>query len=204
MALKTFVIVNDISNLSDARYCAGMGVNVLGFRFDSSDQEQSFQNFNEISSWIAGVPFSGIFDLENGYFIQEVAQQTSLDFWQVRDPEVLESLQHTDNRKILEVVIDESTTAESFTQMIDTYSDMVTYFVISNTDQTLNEHAFDWIRQNAEKHKLLIDFGFDADNVLENIETLGVAGICMKGSAEERPGFKDYGEIMDVLEALED
>lgn len=204
MALKTFVIVNDISNLSDARYCAGMGVNVLGFRFDSSEQEQSFQNFNEISSWIAGVPFSGIFDLENGYFIQEVAQQTSLDFWQVRDPEVLESLQHTDNRKILEVVIDESTTAESFTQMIDTYSDMVTYFVISNTDQTLNEHAFDWIRQNAEKHKLLIDFGFDADNVLENIETLGVAGICMKGSAEERPGFKDYGEIMDVLEALED
>jgi phosphoribosylanthranilate isomerase len=32
MPLKTFVKVGCITNLSDARYCAGMGVDMLGFR----------------------------------------------------------------------------------------------------------------------------------------------------------------------------
>ena len=28
-------------------------------------------------------------------------------------------------------------------------------------------------------------------------------GIQMEGTPEDQPGFKDYGEVMDVLEALE-
>ena len=34
MALKTFVKISGVNNLSDARYCAGMGVNQLGFNIE--------------------------------------------------------------------------------------------------------------------------------------------------------------------------
>ena len=31
MALNTLTAVTEINNLSDARYCAGMGVDIIGF-----------------------------------------------------------------------------------------------------------------------------------------------------------------------------
>ena len=37
MGLRTSVIVNGVNNLSDARYCAGMGVDVIGFNLKLDD-----------------------------------------------------------------------------------------------------------------------------------------------------------------------
>jgi len=35
------------------------------------------------------------------------------------------------------------------------------------------------------------------------LERLPIAGIALKGSEELRPGYTDYGELMDILESLE-
>ena len=60
MALKTMVKVGQITNLSNARYCAGMGVNMLGFVVDDgSEFFISPEQFREISGWVAGVEFVG-------------------------------------------------------------------------------------------------------------------------------------------------
>ena len=48
--LKTKVYVSDINNLSDARYCAGMMVDFLGFNIDKIGIDE----FREITSWIEG------------------------------------------------------------------------------------------------------------------------------------------------------
>lgn len=48
--LKTTVYVSDINNLSDARYCAGMMVDYLGFNIDNI----GIDNFREITSWVEG------------------------------------------------------------------------------------------------------------------------------------------------------
>ena len=44
--LKTLIKVSNINNLSDARYCAGMGVEMLGFSMD----ELSIEKFKEKKS----------------------------------------------------------------------------------------------------------------------------------------------------------
>ena len=55
MALKTLVKVGNISNLSDARYCAGMGVDMLGFRVISGQEHYvSPELFKEIRGWFSG------------------------------------------------------------------------------------------------------------------------------------------------------
>ena len=36
MGLKTLVKVSEVNNLSDARYCAGMGVEMIGFSLDEN------------------------------------------------------------------------------------------------------------------------------------------------------------------------
>ncbi|MFT6971874.1 MAG: phosphoribosylanthranilate isomerase, partial [Roseivirga sp.] len=60
MALKTFVKVSGINNLSDARYCAGMGVNQVGFEIEEgSPNYVDQQSFKEIKGWLSGVEFVG-------------------------------------------------------------------------------------------------------------------------------------------------
>src|SRR5688572_3598128 len=55
MPLKTLVKVGSITNLSDARYCAGMGVEMLGFATIQGQKNYlSPIKFQEIRGWITG------------------------------------------------------------------------------------------------------------------------------------------------------
>src|SRR5688500_13658444 len=55
MPLKTLVKVGNISNLSDARYCAGMGVDLLGFNvIEGQPNHLSARLYQEIRGWISG------------------------------------------------------------------------------------------------------------------------------------------------------
>jgi phosphoribosylanthranilate isomerase len=51
MALKTKVKAGNITNLSDARYCAGMGVDWLGFPADVVNPD----TFKEITNWVTSL-----------------------------------------------------------------------------------------------------------------------------------------------------
>jgi len=51
--LKTKVKVSKITNLSEARYCAGMGVDYLSFPTSSVD----LKSYQEITGWVAGPKF---------------------------------------------------------------------------------------------------------------------------------------------------
>ena len=60
MSLKTFVKVGNITNLTDARYCAGMGVNQLGFNVE--DPNFTVEKFKEITGWLEGIEYVAEFD----------------------------------------------------------------------------------------------------------------------------------------------
>jgi phosphoribosylanthranilate isomerase len=54
--LRLPVKVNSITNLSDARYCAGMGVEMIGFcQNETSDRFLSVEKANGIAGWLVGV-----------------------------------------------------------------------------------------------------------------------------------------------------
>src|SRR5687767_3639265 len=55
MPLKTLVKVGSITNLSDARYCAGMGVDMLGFRvIEDQENHIPISLFQQIRGWVSG------------------------------------------------------------------------------------------------------------------------------------------------------
>lgn len=60
MGLCTAVKVSRVNNLSDARYCAGMGVRWIGFCLDATEPAYlPFSKALEIASWLSGVAFIG-------------------------------------------------------------------------------------------------------------------------------------------------
>ncbi len=180
MNLKTLVKVGNISNLSDARYCAGMGVQMLGFNIDPQDPGHiSLQTAREIIGWVAVdniVLECGSMPVED---ILKVREESRVDNIQTDNPEVVQALQDSGCKVILRL-----------NQAMK---------VQPSPDYLLLEKPIDLTTD------LPVFRGYEvtADNLDEILGENQYSGIALKGSVEEKPGFKDYDELADILEALE-
>ena len=63
MPLKTKVLISSITNLSDARYATGMGVDFLGFSMNDEDTHFiGYTNYTAITTWLQDMNFAGEFN----------------------------------------------------------------------------------------------------------------------------------------------
>ena len=94
MALKTKVKINRITNLTDARYCSGMYVDILGFCLEEgSAQYVSPTQFQEITGWISGIDYAGEFSDLDAYSIERIlADYPSLTWIESEDLDTLVQL----------------------------------------------------------------------------------------------------------------
>ncbi|MEY3417235.1 MAG: hypothetical protein RL060_1347, partial [Bacteroidota bacterium] len=84
MKLKTLVKVGNISNLTDARYSAGMGVDMIGFSLDEDDPAYlTIDEINAITGWISGVKLVGETKEFNIEKINFLIKELNLDYIQL-------------------------------------------------------------------------------------------------------------------------
>src|SRR5690349_969235 len=91
MALKTLVKVGKISNLSDARYCAGMNVDLLGFRVvTGQDHYVSPELFKEIRGWFTGPAIvAEAYGIQKNEDLPAIIQQYLPDYIELAIPDLL-------------------------------------------------------------------------------------------------------------------
>lgn len=187
MALKTTVKVT-VNNLSDARYCAGMGVDFIGF---STDPDNPFylspDNFAEISEWLSGVNFVAE---TNG--ISETSDSYAVDYVQVSNP--AEASLFRDKKIILEGNADDLHRWKGQLPEIENLAFLL--LVVTG-----NSRTEDIIKEFPE-YPLLVGYDISLDEV-KALAYSPATGIALKGSDEIKPGLKDYDELADILEALE-
>ncbi len=182
MSLRTFVKINGVNNLSDARYCAGMSVDLIGFDINEVTPEV----FQEITSWVSGVDFVIETDKLDGITSYKVNNVES------SDTKVLTA--QDDSIKTIFNTSIETITDEDLKSMD---------YVLVNGPENLNSSQLSAIKALSKQNKVLLGCGFNADNVNDIIDETGVHGIAISAGDEIRPGFKDYDELADILEALE-
>lgn len=190
MPLKTTVKVSHISNLSDARYCAGMGVEMLGFRvIPGAEDYMPPGTFQDIRGWITGPAIvAEIYGLADTKEIDEVIQKYSPDYFELGLEEyekfgknlslpcivyLRNSKQVSDireNENITHAVVDENISC----------SDIASLKIPVLTKITAPEQLKD--KLNAECFK----------------------GVVLEGPREIRPGITNYEQLGAILEALED
>ncbi len=195
MGLKTLVKVGDVCNLSDARYCAGMGVELIGFNLDkSSTNYVSLETFTAITGWIEGVEFVAEFEKSSLEEILEMLEEYEVSFIQINTPSLVDELisAEVSHKLILKL----STDTASFNQTIEAYSDKVSYFILESSDDKLPD-------LQVHGAPILLESGVNAESLEHILSTLHPAGIALKGSPEIRPGYKNFDELADILEALE-
>lgn len=194
MQLRTRVKVGNITNLSDARYCAGMGVDLLGFSIGSNDKQVSLEVFLEIANWVAGPKF--VFECTDSVddeLLEKVTQLPAIHHVQLTYAQLLQYQKGLANKgAILEIKSSDWLLVQHELKVLP-----VTYLLLKD------DNFPDWeaIKEINKEFPVLIHYSSIPNDV--DIDHLPIAGIVLAGSEEDRPGQKDYDHLSTVLESLE-
>lgn len=187
MALKSTVKVT-INNLSDARYCAGMGVDLIGF---STDTDSPFyltpESFKDISEWLSGVEYVAEASTNN------IPHGELVNYIQLKDISLIPSYQ--EKKIIFEGTPEQLEGLKAELKEVDNLA-----YLLINIDHDKEDIAL--ILQSFYGFPILLGYDLsvkDVDSLLE----MDIEGIALKGSDEDKPGLKDYDELADILESLE-
>lgn len=206
MALRTSVIVNGINNLSDARYCAGMGVDIVGFNLKLDDPERvQPETIKEISGWIAGVQVAGEFLRARPDLINELAEEFNLDYIQLDVPYLIDEIEEINRPVIQKVFINKDTVESELMEMMELYSPYVHSFIIFSDDfSSVDETNTRFLASLAANYKIYLGFGIGKDNIKATLESIKSAGIGLQGGHEIKPGLKDFDELAEIFEEIEE
>lgn len=181
--LSKSVLVKGINNLSDARYCAGMGVDYVAFELNPSDPNYlEPAKIKEIKNWLVGlkvgvrvascedVSIEAIKEIKPSFLIVSESQFKEGDF---------ESDVFVESSQLI-------TLPEGVKLLWQTNQE-----TLDNTKSEIQPEVYVDLEDGAEAMKALIENKFKG-------------GLSLNGGSESRPGYSDYGDLMDVLELLDD
>jgi phosphoribosylanthranilate isomerase len=205
MALSTLTAVTEINNLSDARYCAGMGVDIIGFNLDKGQASGvTPEAVREIAGWLAGVQLAGAFAGAAAEEINELARQCGLNLVLLNATYLVDDLTKIDLPVIMQVEIHKDTYEKELAQMLELYQPYVQYFLVTSAGfQAIDDTNLQFLQQLAQRFPVLLGFGLDQENVVQVLEQVKPAGIALKGGHEIKPGLKSFDDLADILEMLE-
>lgn len=206
MSLSAFVKINAVNNLSDARYCAGMGAQLMGFCLEPGHSKSlTAEKFREITGWISGVELAGEFEQIHPEQILEVVQECpGLGYVEVREEAFLPMLVHTGFQLIWKVQVESHEQLDALlpkTGYLNTHN--ILLHLVSD-HLMLDGIVLEKIRQLCGACEVLIGFDITAENVLEILDDVQPKGISLEGGEEIKPGFKDFDELSEILEILEE
>lgn len=194
MALKTLVKVGKISNLSDARYCAGMSVDMLGFSVISGRENYvSPELFKEMRGWFTGPTIvAEVYGIEKHEDLPGIVQSYLPDFLEGTLADILK-LHSAFAAYIVSTTYEEIKARE---EELGIYRAQIAYLIIPESTSLENIDAL------SREYKILlrIDSLNPEDSKLHNTH---IKGIALQGSAEDKPGLKNYDALSSVLEKLE-
>ncbi|QIX59770.1 hypothetical protein HER32_00605 [Hymenobacter sp. BT18] len=207
MSLITSVLVRGINNLSDARYCAGMGADYLTFRLDPAlPGYLEPAAVQELSGWVAGVQLVGEFSTLPVDEINALAEQCGLHYILLHRARPAQELSRL-TRPVLQL-------AEWIPDMLPEDVDLRFRQLVANTrgivladvpPAPLTGVQRAHLSEQARSYPVWLAAGFaEGISLRELLQQVHVAGIVLEGGQEIKPGLRDFDEMEKVFEALED
>ena len=203
MALQTFVKINHVTNLTDARYCSGMMVNLLGFSLDpNSPNYVSPEAYKEITGWVSGVDFVAELTWNPTLNISETLKEYPEIKWIEYDRlDELKKLENQGFSLIYKVFLNEFKHMEAEICEAANQSDILVH-ILTEGDE-LSDSDKKSILSLSQKCKVILGTGITEDNVLAVLEELNLHGISLNGGKEIKAGLRDFDQMADILEKLE-
>jgi len=191
MPLKTLVKAGSITNLSDARYCAGMGVDMLGYSVIEGQQNHiPSKLYQEIRGWVSGPQVvAEIYGHTDASVAQSIIDQYAPDYFEID----FNHYQRWEVKPAKPFII---RLAETELNFLDIRDPQVVYWLID--EKTMLSQI-----KKIIGHPVLAKIS-SKTRIPELLSIEGIKGIALEGSAEIRPGYKSYDHIAEILESLEE
>lgn len=202
MALSTLVKINGVNNLSDARFCAGMGASILGFCPEENHPDfVDPKKFSDITGWVAGVKIAGEFYHTGAARIREIMENYRFDYLQVEDPGLVKELSDTGKPLLFRIDLSDTKTRHHIDSVLHSLKEHVAFYIVEGHDT-----GEEWILRShrwSEKFPILFGAGVTKENVLSVLNRHHYKGLSLRGGTEIKPGYYDFGELADILELLD-
>lgn len=192
MALKMAVKAGKIGNLSDARYCAGMGVDFLGFAMDGANR-LTFEKFKEINQWVSGPEI--VLEVSEPGTLPDVLNEFYGQHLEIPASWLGDGALPPDYSLLVRTSINEWPMVNP---LVAKHKARIKAIILEHVDGK----AIESINTLAAEYSVMIDFTSSTLGV-EEILTLPVYGLAVEGSDEMKPGLKDFDNLAEVLEQLE-
>ena len=207
MSAPTKVKICGITQLADARYCAGAGVDYLGFiQYPDSPRYVEPKAAKEIIDWIEGVEAVGVFVNEDAETINARCREAGFTVAQLHGHEPPEVVEAVEVPVIKSFRVQHDASSEQLRALMLPYKD-VAEFVLLDTHKTSlwggTGESFNWrlARELSGEFPLFLAGGISAENVQEAIDTMRPYAVDLSSSVESAPGVKDFDKLYDFFEA---
>jgi phosphoribosylanthranilate isomerase len=206
------VLVRGINNLSDARYCAGMGADGLIFTLDPSlPGAVDAATVKELAGWVSGVELIGELTSATPYStINELVQTCGLNRVLLHHGETEEFWKPAELQVPVLMEISQYYIADKYEYEALTGEDGLKqhfpagYALVAPASHNLS--SYDARKRAAEvaiQHQLWLEGSFSPETARQALG-LGLAGLILQGGDEIKPGLRDFTELEAIFEALED
>ncbi|GAA3986679.1 hypothetical protein [Hymenobacter antarcticus] len=190
------LLIRGINNLSDARYCAGMGADKLTFILDPAlPGHLDTKTVKELAGWIAGVELIGEFDQLSSHEINAISAECALDAVLLHTPRTAAELAEIAPPVYLEFPADAPALAQP---LPDSLLGLVVELPATASAETLAA-----LRQIAGERPLWLGPGLLPARAHELATQLPLAGLSFPSGNEVKPGLRDFDQLEAVFEALE-
>ena len=189
MALKTNVYISDVTNLTEARYYAGMGVSIIGFNATyGAASFASPQQFDAITSWLSGIQTSWQWHSAPSEELTALISSSPSDFIEICNVPLPNQWQF-----LTKPVLIRTSSLEELEIIASLPPNTVSGIVWEGEPSLLTPLSSDLLQFIQTKPP------FDQlDSILDQYK-----GISLNGIPESRPGWNDFDQLADLLESLE-
>jgi phosphoribosylanthranilate isomerase len=207
MSLAIPVLVRGINNLSDARYCAGMGAQGLIFTLDANlPNAVDAATARELAGWVAGVDIIGEFGHVAGPEINRLVEECGLTGVLLRlDRQRQAWPEGLAVPALVEVPADLIIKQEHFAAALaDLTAAFPQGFALFTTPPHYYPNDYAYWNQLARQAPLWLAGPTDPTEAADLAQQVHPAGLILVGGDEIKPGLRDFTELEAVFEALEE
>lgn len=208
--MRPKVKICGLTRLEDARYCAGLGADFLGFiQHPDSPRYVAPAKAKEIIGWVYGANPVGVFVNASPEEVNAACETAGFAYAQLHGAESPEACSRVDWPIIKAFRVLHDASAEQLRWAMEPYRDVAELFLLDTHHTNLwggTGESFNWrlARELSSDFPILLAGGLSGDNVAEAIETMRPWGVDASSRLESEPGVKDFEKVQAFFDALPD
>ncbi|HHP7237194.1 phosphoribosylanthranilate isomerase [Longibacter sp.] len=206
--MRTKLKICGITDLADARYLAGEGVDYLGFvQHEDSPRYVVPSLVSDMLEWLYGPESVGVFVNTSAEEVNQISATAGFDYVQLHGEESPETCRAIERPIIKAIRVRHDASSDQLRAIMERYDGLVEHFLLDTHNSSVwggTGESFNWrlARELSADYSIFLAGGIDASNVDRAVKTMRPFAIDLSSGVESAPGQKSFEKVDAFLDAF--